>query len=162
MERRTEWLNSRMRHHAEANVAQQLDQEIRRRIAAEDAMALLQQQNRELASQLAMLDSVAVDVVDPVSNEQEDDTAQAQKLAVAHVVASSIARGAARAEAKEELENVVADKNRELARLRDKLQYYELVNHEMSHHNQEAIGTLISVSVMVSTSHNFAFEFELL
>jgi hypothetical protein len=139
LERRTEWLNSTMRGHAEANVAEQLDEEIRRRIAAEDAMALLQQQNRELASQLAMLDSVVVDVVDPVSNEQEDDAAQAQKLAVAHVVASSIARGAARAEAKEELENVVADKNRELARLRDKLQYYELVNHEMSHHNQEAI-----------------------
>ncbi|KAG0584856.1 hypothetical protein KC19_3G239800 [Ceratodon purpureus] len=125
------------RRDVDAYLKLQLDQEIKRRMAAEDAMAVLQLQCTEMASQLASLDDESHGLDDSDRNER-DSGSQAQKLVVAQVVAYSVARGAARAEVHEEMENVVAEKNREIARLRDKLHYYELVNHEMSQRNQEA------------------------
>ena len=119
----------------------QLDQEIKRRMAAEDAMAVLQLQCTEMASHRASVDEESRGLNDSVRNGWDSDS-QAQKVVVAQVVAYAVARGAARAEVDEEMENVVVDKNREIARLRDKLHYYELVNHEMSQRNQEAFGKL--------------------
>lgn len=110
-------------------------------MAAEDAMAVLQLQCTEMASHLASVDDESRGLDDSGRNDW-DSGSQAQKLVVAQVVAFSVARGAARAEVDEEMENVVAEKNREIARLRDKLHYYELVNHEMSQRNQEAFGKL--------------------
>jgi hypothetical protein len=114
-----------------------LEQEIKRRIAAEDAMAVLQLQCTEMASHLASSDEEGRDLNGPVRTDS-DVNFEAERLVVAQVVASSVARGAARAELDQEMENVVGEKNREIARLRDKLHYYELVNHEMSQRNQEA------------------------
>lgn len=131
---------SSARGDADANLEWQLEQEIKRRIAAEDAMVLLQQQRNEMACHLAYIDGGGLGLIDS-ERDVWDAAYQAQKLVVAREVASSIARGATRAAAEVELETVIADKNREVARLRDKLQYFELVNHEMSQRNQEAIGT---------------------
>ncbi|KAJ7541438.1 hypothetical protein O6H91_10G059400 [Diphasiastrum complanatum] len=61
-----------------------------------------------------------------------------QKLEVAKLVASAIAKGVTKAEMQEDIEITVTTKNREISRLRDKLQYYEIVKHEMSQRNQEA------------------------
>ncbi|CAN1225582.1 hypothetical protein LINPERPRIM_LOCUS2515 [Linum perenne] len=39
-----------------------------------------------------------------------------------------------------EMETQIEAKNFEIARLMDRLRYYEAVNHEMSQRNQEAVG----------------------
>lgn len=122
-----------------------LEQEIKRRIAAEDAMAVLQLQCTEMASHLASSDEEGRDLIGP-GRTDPDVNFEAERLVVAQVVASAVARGAARAELAQEMENVVGEKNREIARLRDKLHYYELVNHEMSQRNQEAFGKLFVTS----------------
>lgn len=127
------------RHDADGYLKSQLDQEIKRRMAAEDAMALLQLQCTEMAFHLTSVDEESHDLNDSGQNDW-DSGSHAQKLVIAQVVAYSVARGAARAEVNEEMENVVTEKNREIARLQDKLHYYELVNHEMSQCNQEAFG----------------------
>lgn len=127
------------RRDVDGNLKSLLDQEIKRRMAAEDAMAVLQLQCTEMASHLASVDEESRGLNDSGRNDRECDF-QAQRLVVAQVVSSSVARGAARAEVGEEIESVVVEKNREIARLRDKLHYYELVNHEMSQRNQEAFG----------------------
>lgn len=78
---------------------------------------------------------------------------ECQRLMVARYVAGAVATGAVRAEAEAELQTVLAEKSKEIARLKDKLQYYEVVNHEMSQRNQESIGMLSSfVSKFVSSS----------
>lgn len=127
------------RRDVDGNLKSLLDQEIKRRMAAEDAMAVLQLQCTEMASHVASVDEENRGLNDSGRNESDSDS-QAQRRVVAQVVAYSVARGAARAEVDEEMENVVVEKNREIARLRDKLHYYELVNHEMSQRNQEAFG----------------------
>lgn len=119
----------------------QLDQEIKRRMAAEDAMAVLQLQCNEMASNLIFENEESCGLDDSCQHDWNSDF-QVQKLVVAQVVAYSVARGAVRAEIGEEMENVVVEKNREIARLQDKLHYYELVNHEMSQRNQKAFGKL--------------------
>lgn len=123
------------RRDVDGNLKSLLDQEIKRRMAAEDAMAVLQLQCTEMASNLASGDEESRDLNDTGGNDCDSDS---QRLVVAKVVAYSVARGAARAEVDVEMENVVVEKNREIARLRDKLHYYELVNQEMSQRNQEA------------------------
>lgn len=125
------------RRDVDVNLNWQLDQEIKRRMAAEDAMAVLQLQCSEMASHLMSVDGGNRGLID-LGGSSWDSSSLAQKLVVARIVAASVARGAARAEVGEEMENVVAEKNREITRLRDKLHYYELVNQEMSQRNQEA------------------------
>lgn len=127
------------RRDVDVNLNWQLDQEIKRRMAAEDAMAVLQLQCSEMASHLMSVDGGNRGLID-LGGSSWDSSSLAQKLVVARIVAASVARGAARAEVGEEMENVVAEKNREITRLRDKLHYYELVNQEMSQRNQEAFG----------------------
>ena len=49
--------------------------------------------------------------------------------------------------------------NHEIARLRDRLQYYEAVNQEMSQRNQEAIGTLSpSLSCSLASSYSLYMD----
>lgn len=149
-----------MRDDSDANLEWKLDQEIKRRIAAEDAMAVLQQQCNEMVSRLPYVDEEGNVLVDDLQSDW-DDAHQAQRIVVAREVAASVARGAVKAELEEELETVVAEKNREVARLRDKLQYFELVNHEMSQRNQEAIGMflcLLLAVVILLHHHTYPFK----
>ncbi|KAF6164677.1 hypothetical protein GIB67_033893 [Kingdonia uniflora] len=62
-----------------------------------------------------------------------------QDVVVSRFVSEVIGRSLARAEAEEAVEAVIETKNQEISRLRDKLQYYETVNHEMSQRNQEVL-----------------------
>ncbi|GER51883.1 protein kinase superfamily protein [Striga asiatica] len=55
-----------------------------------------------------------------------------QEVVVSRFVAEAIGRGQARAEAEEAALSVIEMKDQEISRLRDRLQYYETVNHEMS------------------------------
>ncbi|KAL3814586.1 hypothetical protein ACJIZ3_015854 [Penstemon smallii] len=55
-----------------------------------------------------------------------------QEVVVSRFVAESIGRGEARAEAEEAAAKVLESKDQEIMRLRDRLQYYETVNHDMS------------------------------
>ncbi|KAH9328008.1 hypothetical protein KI387_000116, partial [Taxus chinensis] len=59
-------------------------------------------------------------------------------LTVSRTVATAVGRASMRAELENEVKMLIDNKNTEISRLRDKLQYYELVNHEMSQRNQEA------------------------
>ncbi|KAH7297756.1 hypothetical protein KP509_25G010800 [Ceratopteris richardii] len=60
-----------------------------------------------------------------------------QEVVVARLVSGAIARAITRAEKDEEIDCMLALKNKEIARLCDKLQYLELVNREMSQRNLE-------------------------
>ncbi|KAJ6732866.1 BACTERIOPHAGE N4 ADSORPTION B PROTEIN [Salix koriyanagi] len=64
-----------------------------------------------------------------------------QQIYLARFVSESIGRGIAKAEAEIEMEAQVEAKNFEIARLLDRLHYYETVNQEMSQRNQEVIET---------------------
>ncbi|KAJ9561920.1 hypothetical protein OSB04_007080 [Centaurea solstitialis] len=57
-------------------------------------------------------------------------------------VSNAVGRGVARAELEEEFEAQLQSKNFEIARLLDRLHYYEAVNHEMSQRNQESVETM--------------------
>ncbi|XP_052194717.1 uncharacterized protein LOC127802751 [Diospyros lotus] len=62
-----------------------------------------------------------------------------QELLVAKFVAEAIGRGEAHAEAEMAAETIIESKVQEISRLRDRLQYYETVNREMSQRNQEVM-----------------------
>lgn len=55
-----------------------------------------------------------------------------QEVVIARFVAEAVGRGQARAEAEEATSAIIELKDQEILRLRDRLQYYETVNHEMS------------------------------
>ena len=63
-----------------------------------------------------------------------------QEIVVARLVSEAVERGILRAEVEAIAEAVIEEKNHEISRLRDRLQYYEAVNREMSQRNQEVIG----------------------
>ncbi|CAM6087444.1 unnamed protein product [Calypogeia fissa] len=128
----------------DSNIILQLKAEIQRRIAAEEARECLQHQRDGMAQ---MLSSAGISV--PLSEfgavKLNSDKvlgisdSESQRLMVARYVAGAVATGAVKAEAEAELQTVLAEKSKEIARLKDKLQYYEVVNHEMSQRNQESI-----------------------
>ncbi|KAJ6288413.1 hypothetical protein OIU76_024406 [Salix suchowensis] len=64
-----------------------------------------------------------------------------RQIYLARFVSESIGRGIAKAEAEKEMEAQVEAKNFEIARLLDRLHYYETVNQEMCQRNQEVIET---------------------
>lgn len=65
-----------------------------------------------------------------------------RQVDVLRFVSNAVGRGIARAELEEEFEVQLQSKNFEIARLLDRLHYYEAVNHEMSQRNQETIETM--------------------
>ncbi|XP_028794413.1 uncharacterized protein LOC114750037 [Neltuma alba] len=62
-----------------------------------------------------------------------------EQVNVARFVSDAIGRGIARAEVEMEMEAQIASKNFEIARLLERLHFYEMVNQEMSQRNQEAV-----------------------
>ncbi|KAL2654202.1 hypothetical protein R1flu_022330 [Riccia fluitans] len=125
------------------DIASHLAEEIKRRIKAEEALKALQQQRDGMVQ---LLSSAGVSLSPSDSSllgenglEMRISQFEAERLSVARTVAVAVAIGAVKAEAEAELQSVLAEKSKEIARLRDKLQYYETLNHEMSQRNQEAI-----------------------
>eukprot|EP01018_Ginkgo_biloba_P029425 Gb_41344 [translate_table: standard] len=119
--------------------------ETERRVQAEETLAIWQNQWYKIAQKFSLaglyLPSVGTDFHTEAETVNDADPIDQYRdqLAIARLVAGAIARGIATAELEEEIDSLIENKNREIARLRDKLQYYELVNHEMSQRNQEAI-----------------------
>ncbi|KAF6163421.1 hypothetical protein GIB67_029270 [Kingdonia uniflora] len=119
--------------------------EIERRKRAEDALAQLHsqwQRIREYLSQIGLSSFPETWNVDKDRDLEMDMAEQfCQDVVVSRFISEVIGRSLARAEAEEAAEAVIETKNQEISRLRDKLQYYETVNHEMSQRNQEVLET---------------------
>ena len=117
--------------------------EIERRTQAEEALEIWQQEWKNLSDHLSLID---LSLPSPSIAEDSDGSSVdpgaelCQQIMVSQLVAAAIARGFARAEVESDMETMIATKNFEIARLSDRVQYYEAANREMSQRNQEAIG----------------------
>lgn len=128
-------------------MAATLQEELARRIKAEDTLASLQRRWNQMARRCLSIGlelkpgagRCQGDAADQVQGHIDPFEILSQKLVIARLVGGSVARAAIQAAKEEEFESMLAAKNWEISRLRDKLQYYELVNHEMSQRNQEII-----------------------
>uniref|UniRef100_A0A0E0GBU7 Uncharacterized protein n=1 Tax=Oryza nivara TaxID=4536 RepID=A0A0E0GBU7_ORYNI len=116
--------------------------EIERRKQAEEALENWQKEWKKLSDHLSV---IALTLPPPSLAEDTDDSSMdpgaelCQQITVSQLVAAAIARGFARAEVETDMETKIAAKNFEIARLSDRVQYYEAANREMSQRNQEAI-----------------------
>lgn len=117
--------------------------EIERRKPAEDAFNSMERQWESLREKLSALgvilpsaSAIVVEDGGPKSDIAEDVCHQ---VSVARFVADAVGRGVAKAEVEKEMESLVESKNFEIARLIDRLHYYETMNSEMSNRNQEAM-----------------------
>lgn len=84
--------------------------------------------------------------VDPTAWADGDQSADpsaevCQQVYLARFVSNSIGRGIAKAEVEMEMQAQIRLKNSEIARLWDRLHYYDTVNQEMSQRNQEVVET---------------------
>ncbi|CAI0392341.1 unnamed protein product [Linum tenue] len=119
--------------------------EIEKRRQAEDALKTVESQWQRIRQQLALagltVPRCPIDVAESDEPNSTTDPAEelCQQLDVVRFVSSSIGRGIARAEMEVEMEAQLEAKNFEIARLVDRLRYYEAVNREMSQRNQEAV-----------------------
>jgi hypothetical protein len=117
--------------------------EIERRKQAEETLEIWQKEWKKLSHHLS---HVALSLPSPSIAEDTDDSSVdpgaelCQQITVSQLVAAAISQDFARAEVASEMEAVIATKNFEIARLSDRVQYYEAANREMSQRNQEAIG----------------------
>ncbi|GMH14877.1 hypothetical protein Nepgr_016718 [Nepenthes gracilis] len=117
--------------------------EIEKRKQAEEALNSLQSQWQILTQKLR--DVGLVPPADP-TNLSEDGQLDidpveeiCRQVYLTRIVSESIGREAAKAEAQAQMEAQLESKNFEIARLCDKLNYYDAMNREMSQRNQEAI-----------------------
>lgn len=119
--------------------------EIERKKQAEEAVKNLQNQWQMLSHHLSL---VGLRLPDPPNMTEEKDEQSCvdpaeelcQQIEIARFVAACLGRGYSRAEVELELEPQIEAKNFEIARLWDRLHYYEAANREMSQRNQEAVG----------------------
>ncbi|KAH6804254.1 hypothetical protein C2S51_032501 [Perilla frutescens var. frutescens] len=110
-------------------------EEIEKRKTAEETLLLMRSQWER--TRILMLEAGLTFPSPPAINhgmQLEDPVMDqmSQEVAVARFVAEAVGRGLARAEAEEAALGMIELKDQEILRLRDRLQYYETVNHEMS------------------------------
>ncbi|KAI3893463.1 hypothetical protein MKW92_012231 [Papaver armeniacum] len=117
--------------------------EIEKRKQAEEAFNKMQTHWQQLQRRLAVIGLKLP--ADPLVAEKDTDSTLdiaadlCQQIHNARIVSNSIGRATAKAEAEMEIKSLIESKNFEIARLSDRLHYYEVVNAEMSQRNQEAI-----------------------
>ncbi|XP_065009590.1 uncharacterized protein LOC135639663 [Musa acuminata AAA Group] len=119
--------------------------EIQKRKQAEEELENLQNHWHRLSHHLSL---VGVSLpLPPIATEDMGaqvnlDPAEelSRQIVVARSVADAVGRGCARAEVESKMESQISSKNFEIARLLDRLHYYEAANREMSRWNQEAVG----------------------
>ncbi|XP_019191163.1 PREDICTED: uncharacterized protein LOC109185650 [Ipomoea nil] len=124
------------------SLTHELLEETKKRKAAEDALIVMRSQwlkIRDILSQEGLTFPLPSDVVSGMELEHGSIEQLTQELAVTRFVAKAIGKGQASAEAELTSEAILETKNQEISRLKDRLQYYEAVNHEMSLRNQEII-----------------------
>ncbi|KAI3440521.1 uncharacterized protein J3R85_003609 [Psidium guajava] len=109
--------------------------EIEKRKQTEEALVNLQSQWQRIKHELSSMGLTlhACEQLDVDSLEE-----LSQRVFLARFVSNAIGRGIAKAEVELEVEAQVKEKNFEIARLLERINYYETVNHEMSQRNQEA------------------------
>ncbi|PIN22236.1 hypothetical protein CDL12_05047 [Handroanthus impetiginosus] len=110
-------------------------EEIERRKTAEEALILMRSQWQRISDLMneAGFTFPAAPVATGNAQLMDNSIEQfSQEVAIARFVAEAIGRGQARAEAEEAAATIIESKDQEIVRLRDRLQYYETVNHEMS------------------------------
>lgn len=84
---------------------------------------------------------------DNMQLEDQEMNQFSQEVVVARFVSEAVGRGQARAEAEETASAILELKDQEIMRLRDRLQYYETVNHEMS--QRKLVGKLAELCFLV-------------
>ncbi|XP_056168128.1 uncharacterized protein LOC115680094 isoform X3 [Syzygium oleosum] len=114
--------------------------EIEKRKQAEEGLANLQSQWQRIKHELSSMGLTLHAGPDMACEQLEVDSLEEllQRVFLARFVSNAVGRGIARAEVELEVEAQVKEKNFEIARLLERLNYYEIVNHEMSQRNQEA------------------------
>ncbi|RAL52535.1 unnamed protein product [Cuscuta campestris] len=106
---------------------------------AEEALNHMRMQWQRIGKHLLPIGLTLPDLVEEDQQLGDAVKSMVQELHVARYVSNSIGRGMAKAEAEEVMDGQIELKNFEIARLWDKLHYYETVNREMSQRNQEAV-----------------------
>ena len=136
--------------------------EIEKRKQAEEGLDNMQSQWQKIRQELALVGlSLPACPVDVKESDQPSDVNPieeiCQQIYLSRFVSESIGRGIAKAEAEIEMEAQVEAKNFEIARLLDRLHYYETVNQEMSQWNQEVIGEIFikCFKVLLVSAHLF-------
>ncbi|KZV43696.1 hypothetical protein F511_00247 [Dorcoceras hygrometricum] len=112
-----------------------LFEEIEKRKTAEKTLNLMRQQwerIHNLMSQAGLIFPAPSAACDDMQLEDNFIDQFTQEVIVTRSVAEAIGRGLGRAEAEETAAVAIESKDQEITRLRDRLQYYETVNHEMS------------------------------
>lgn len=116
--------------------------ETEKRKQAEEALNSMQNQWQKLRQQLSLVGlTLPADPTTVAEGDLDCDPAEdlSQQVCLARFVSDSIGRGAARAEVEMEMEAQIESKNFEIARLCDRLHFYEVVNREMYQRNQDAL-----------------------
>ncbi|KAL4577648.1 hypothetical protein LXL04_013759 [Taraxacum kok-saghyz] len=113
--------------------------EMEKRKQAEEKTNDLRNQWGMIREQLSLLGLNLTNLED----QSPDDLSN--QIHVIRFVSDSIGRGIAKAEVEADMESQLESKNFEIARLLDRLRYYEAVNREMSQRNQETIETMRGV-----------------
>ncbi|XP_059459043.1 uncharacterized protein LOC132188566 [Corylus avellana] len=117
--------------------------EIEKRKQAEEALNNMRSQWQRLGQQLSAVGlTLPADPTVTAEGEQlgcDPPEDLCQQVDVTRFVSESIGRGVARAEVEMEKEAEIEAKNFEIARLYDRLHFYEVVNREMYQRNQDAL-----------------------
>lgn len=122
--------------------------EIENRKQAEEALDIMRSRWSRIRHQLSVVGLTLP--ADPIALAEDDQLGVdpveelCRQVYLARFVSHSIGRGIAKAEVEMGMETQMESKNFEIARLLDKLHYYEAVNREMSQRNQEAVGMICS------------------
>lgn len=114
-----------------------------KRKQAEETLKNSRAQWQKIREELSLVGlTVPADLVAVSKDEQLNDPIEqlSLQMEIARFVSNSIGRGTAKAEVEMEMEAQMELKNFEVARLLDRLHYYEAVNREMSQRNQETVG----------------------
>ncbi|XP_047955957.1 uncharacterized protein LOC125201674 isoform X2 [Salvia hispanica] len=116
--------------------------EIEKRKEAEENLNILQSQWQRICEQSSLVGlNLPADPTALGEGEEPVDPAAeiCQQVYLTQFVSNSIGRGIAKAEVEMEMEAQIELKNSEIARLLDRLHYFEAVNQEMSYRNQEVV-----------------------
>lgn len=115
--------------------------ELEKRKQTEESLNNMQSKWDRIRQQLALVGvTLPVNPINVTEDELPDPADEiSRQVDIARLVSDSVGRGITRAEMEIEMESQIESKNFEIARLVDRLNYYEAVNREMFQRNQEAI-----------------------
>uniref|UniRef100_A0A1D1ZA86 Uncharacterized protein 035R n=2 Tax=Anthurium amnicola TaxID=1678845 RepID=A0A1D1ZA86_9ARAE len=134
-----------------------LFEEIERRKKAEEILDHMQNMFQRITRQLSLVGSSFPPIQPGVNMQYDVDSAAqlCQEVVVTRFVSEALESGLAQAETEAAAEVIIEAKNHEISRFKDRLQYYEAMNQEMSQRNQEAIGMLFRhlISYIVQLFH---------